>query len=65
MKASGYARFYEFLGRRKSDDLESALTDYTVEFPEDPSVNEDTDLRTLKTNVDRLENIMRPRTKIA
>lgn len=65
MKASGYARFYEFLGHRHSDDLESALTDYLEEFPNDPSVNANIDLRTLKANVDRLEIIMRPRTKIA
>ena len=65
MKTPDYARFYEFLWESQTDDPESALTGYMAKFPEDPSVNENTDLRTLKTNVDRLENIMRPRTKIA
>ena len=66
MKTPEYARFYEFfLNQHLTGDLEEALTDYVTAFPEDPFVNGETDLRTLKTNVDRLENIMRPRTKIA
>jgi len=65
MKASNYARFYEYMREIRCDDPERALTGYMAKFPEDPSVNANTDLRTLKTNVDRLENIMRPRTKIA
>jgi len=64
MKTPEYAGFFELLYNRPTDDLKDALTDYMGKFPEDSSVNENTDLRTLKTNVDRLERIMRPRTKI-
>ena len=64
MKIPEYARFFEHLHDRPTDDLEDALTGYMEKYPEDPSVNENTDLRTLKSNVNRLESIMRPRTKI-
>ena len=62
MKIPDYARFYEFRWDRQSDDLAGVLTSYMENFPEDPSVNANTDPRTLKTNVDRLESIMRTTT---
>lgn len=65
MKTPEYARFFELLHDCPTDDLTEALTVYMAKYPEDPSVNENTDLRTLKSNVNRLESIMRPRTKIA
>ena len=64
MKTPEYARFFELLHDCPTDDLTEALTVYMAKYPEDPSVNENTDLRTLKSNVNRLESIMRPRTKI-
>ena len=64
MKTPVYARFFELLHDRPTDDLKDALTGYMEKYPEDPLVNENTDLRNLKTNVDRLDSIMRPRTKI-
>ena len=64
MKIPKYARFFELLHDRPTDDLKDALTGYMEKYPEDPLVNENTDLRNLKTNVDRLDSIMRPRTKI-
>ena len=65
MKVPDYAKFYEYLSDSEFDDPGTALTSYMENFPEDPSVNANTDPRTLRTNVDLLDNIMRPRTKIA
>jgi len=65
MKTPEYAKFYEYMWESESDDPGTALTGYMAKFPEDPSVNANTDLRTLKTNIGILEDIMRPRTEIA